>query len=293
MSHFLPVSGRKCDRWAALGRFVAMAHEPEIRDRLLEFEIALDAAVCDEVVEAEWGRAFLTPSQPLVWDDSWIALEQTGMTMRELAALADEVLGGAGFEHRTVCALDETDGRRLFGEVGEVPGWEVELADYMVWSAESGRSPRAEVLETTLAEIAPLRLALMAEWLAEEYGGDVEATAAQLLELEERRMKVVGDRWFVAPADAPTSACCLLSDGRIGQVEEVGTLTAARGRGLAQAVVLTALAESRSAGHELTFLAADADDWPQLMYEKLGFAKVGELHILRKRPPTPGISAAG
>lgn len=258
----------------------------ETRRRLLDFEIALDAAVCDETIEAEWGRAFLTPSKPLVWDDSWIALEETGMTMREVAALADEVLGGAGFAHRTVCALDEADGRRLFEEVGDAPGWEVELADYMVWGAESGRSPRAEVRETTLAEIAPLRLALMAEWLKEEYGGDVEATAAQLLALEERRVKVVGDRWFVAPADAPASACCLLSDGEIGQVEEVGTLRSARGRSLAQSVVLTALAESRSAGHQLTFLAADADDWPRLMYEKLGFAKVGELHVLRKRPPT-------
>ena len=257
--------------------------DPTTRNRLLEFEIGLDAAICDEVVEAGWGHAYLTPSQPLVWDNSWIAIEETGMRMAEVAALADRVLGGAGFEHRTVVPCDEADGRRLVEEARRAAGWEVELVDYMLWREESGRVPRAEVREATLAEIATLRRALMLEWLP-EYGGDLEATADQLLVSEERRGRAAGDRWFVAPASDPTAACCLLARGEIGQVEDVGTLAPARGHGLAQAVTLTALAASRAAGHELTFLSADAEDWPRLMYEKLGFAKVGELAVLRRRP---------
>jgi ribosomal protein S18 acetylase RimI-like enzyme len=270
--------------------------DPSTRQRLLEFEISLDEAACDEVVEGDWGRAYLTPSLPLVWDASWLALERTGMAMREVAALADEVLGGAGLGHRTVCPLDEEDGRRLVGEVGEASGWTVELVDYMVWREDSGRHAATEVREGPLAEIAALRAKLTRESMP-EYGGDIDATVPQLLEMDERLGLAGGDRWFVAPAPEPAAACRLLaasdlyppgagskSDAAIGQVEDVATLSRARGQGLAQAVVLAALAASRAAGNEITFLSADAEDWPRLMYEKLGFAKVGELAVLRRRP---------
>ena len=91
-----------------------------------------------------------------------------------------------------------------------------------------------------------------------------------------------GDRWFVAPPEEPAAACCLLSGGEIGQVEDVGTLAAARGQGLAKAVIRAAIAASREAGHRHTFIVADADDWPRLLYEKLGFETCGVLHVLRK-----------
>jgi hypothetical protein len=254
------------------------------RRRLLDFEIALGTATSDEAIEADWGLARLTPSLPLLWDANRISVEKTELSMRELAELADEVLGGAGVSHRTIVVCEEADGRRLFQEAGDVPGWEGELFDYMAWGADSARRPGAEVRETTLAEIVGLRGELMAEWLP-EYGGDGAAMARQLLELEARRADAAGDRWFVAPAREPASACCLLSRGEVGQVENVGTLISARGRGLAQAVTLAALAASRAAGHDVTFLSAENDDWPRLMYAKLGFEKVGELHVLR-RPPT-------
>ena len=113
----------------------------------------------------------------------------------------------------------------------------------------------------------------------------MQETIDQLLELERRFGEAAGDRWFVAPdTGSPAAACCLLAGEGVGQVEDVGTLRPARGRGLAQAIVLAALAESRAAESEVTFLSADADDWPRLMYEKLGFETVGELFILRRRP---------
>jgi hypothetical protein len=39
--------------------------------------------------------------------------------------------------------------------------------------------------------------------------------------------------------------------------------------------VLRGVAESHAAGDDLTFLVADADDWPQRLYERLGFETVG------------------
>ncbi len=251
--------------------------------RLLEFELALDTAVCEQVHEAEWGRAFLSPGLELVYDASFITIEQPGLQVREVVDLADEVLGGAGLDHRTVVAFDDAEAARLAGEVGAVPGWGVERTDYMVWEVDGGRQPATATREVSLEEIAALRARLIEENLAEG-SREPARTAGQLVELERRCGAVAGDRWFVAPAEDPQAACCLLSDGGIGQVEDVGTLEPARGRGLAQAIVLAALGASHREGHELTFLSAEAEDWPRLMYAKLGFRKVGGIQVLRRFP---------
>src|SRR4051794_27837518 len=132
--------------------------DPALRRRLLDFELALDAATCDETLATEWGRAYLTPSLPLVWDGSWIAVEQTGLSIEQVTELADRVLGEIGVSHRAVALCDEADGRRLSAEARQLGGWDVELAEYMVWSADSGRQALAEVREAPLEEIAPLRL---------------------------------------------------------------------------------------------------------------------------------------
>ncbi len=258
-----------------------MTEDAAITRRLLEFELALDAAVCEELVEGEWGRAFLCPGLDLVYDASFVAIERPGMAMAEVAALAEEVLGGAGLEHRTVVVLDQVEAARLASELGDAPGWELERTEYMVWERESGRRAEIAAREVSLEQIAALRAQLIEENLA---AGSREParTARQLVELERRCGAVAGDRWFVAPATDPQAACCLLGDGTIGQVEDVGTLARARGRGLAQAIVLAALAASCEAGHELTFLSAEADDWPRLMYAKLGFRKVGGILVLRR-----------
>jgi hypothetical protein len=42
--------------------------------------------------------------------------------------------------------------------------------------------------------------------------------------------------------------------------------------------VLRALAASRAAGNELTFLLANRDDWPKELYRKLGFDEVGFIY---------------
>jgi GNAT superfamily N-acetyltransferase len=118
---------------------------------------------------------------------------------------------------------------------------------------------------------------------------DAEETTEQLLEMNRRYALAAGDRWFVAPPEEPTSACCLLAGEAVGQIEDVGTLASARGHGLARAVTLAALPAAREAGHDVTFLVADADDWPRLMYERLGFEPCGVVHVFR-RAPTSGTS---
>jgi ribosomal protein S18 acetylase RimI-like enzyme len=251
------------------------------RRRLLDFEIGLDQQTNDEVIEEDWGLAFLSPSLPHVWDVSWLAIEQTGLAVEELVALGDRLL--AGFAHRTLVICDEADGTRLRPQFEALPGWEVERVRYMTWRGDNGRETVAAVRETTLAEILSLRRELTRESLPA--GSDhLEQTLDELLEMDRRFGEAGGDRWFVAPPEQPAAACRLLAGAGIAQVEDVGTLEPARERGLAQSVVLAALAAARALEPELIFLTADAADWPQLMYEKLGFETVGELHIPRKKP---------
>jgi GNAT superfamily N-acetyltransferase len=257
------------------------------RDGLLRFELALDERVCDEVRRASWGRAFLTPSAPLIWDANRVGIERVGLSVDEVVAIADEVLGGAGFDHRTVCVLDEADGRRL-GEALEAeparwPGWEVERTRYMVWRGGEVARPDG-VREVRMAEIEGLRAALTRESMPAEVE-ELDATVDQLLELERRYGLAAGDRWFVAPgAGEPLAACRLLSGEDVGQVEDVATREDARERGYAKAIVLATVAAAQAAGATTIFLTAEAADWPQLMYAKLGFETVGDLTILRRRP---------
>jgi predicted GNAT family acetyltransferase len=83
-------------------------------------------------------------------------------------------------------------------------------------------------------------------------------------------------RLFAAEVDGKLVAHAeLYSHDGVGQVEDLVTLEPYRGRGLARALVLRAAAESRAAGNDLTFLVADADDWPHRLYERLGFETVG------------------
>jgi len=259
------------------------------RDELLAFELALDEQVCDEVRQESWGRLFLTPSAPLIWDANWVAIEEVGLGVDRVVAIADAELGGAGFDHRTVCALDQADGRRLGEELeaepARWPGWEVERTRYMVWRGEAAAAPAQPAREVPLAEIEALRRRLIAEEAVPTGVPEPQATVDQLFAIDQRYGAAGGDRWFTAPAAGEPRSCCrLLSDGRIGQVEDVGTRTDSRERGYAKAIVQAAVAAAQADRNAPIFLTAEAADWPQLMYAKLGFETVGDLTILRRRP---------
>ncbi len=205
-----------------------------MRDRLLDFELALDGRSNEEVVEYPWGRAFLSPTLPLAWDANWALIERAGMTAAEVIAAAEESL--AGYGHRAIAIRDEAEGARLAPLIAAIHGWEEEQNLYMLWHGGGNLEPGAEALETPLSGCEGLRR----ELIRGEFSPDLdklEKTADQLLGMGRRTSSAGGDRWFVAPPEQPASACCLLSGEGIGQVEDVGTLSSTRGQGLAQAVI--------------------------------------------------------
>jgi ribosomal protein S18 acetylase RimI-like enzyme len=254
----------------------------ELLRSILEWEIEREERVAEHVEEHGWGRAFLSPTVPLVWDANWVLIEQTGMAVDEIIDAADRSIGPAGMHHRTVVVKEPQDGRRLLPEF-ESRGWGVEPGLRMVLRREPDRESGMRAAECRMDEIADLRAKLIRKQLA-EIGIHGEDVTEQLLEWERRLGICDGDRWFVAPGSGPASACRLFGRDGIGQVEDVGTLPEARGRGLARGVVRAAVRASERDGNRLTFLAAAADDWPRLLYEKLGFDEIGCLYAFRKRP---------
>ncbi len=113
-----------------------------------------------------------------------------------------------------------------------------------------------------------------------------EEEVQQLVAAQHRRRIAVDVRYFAARVDGGIASYCeLFSNDKTGQIESVMTLEGSRRRGLAKAIVTHALAESRAAGHDFTFLLAEAEDWPRELYRKLGFEAVGSIWSFFRPPP--------
>jgi ribosomal protein S18 acetylase RimI-like enzyme len=252
--------------------------DADLLRRLVDFDLELERRSSEQVEEFDWGRLFVNPKTDELWRDNFLEVDSDELGADDLAALADDLLGGRGFGHRYVTPRDPRRGEKL--EAGfRGLGWEVERNLFMVLRRSPGRqgSPAAEVPR---AEIEEVRRAV-----AEADPDFSPAAVDQRLVRDARFDPIANGRWFAAPADGkPGAACVLYELDGIGQVETVVTKPEVRGRGLATAVVLAAVDASRHAGHELTFIVADADDWPWKLYERLGFDPVGEHRAFLRKP---------
>jgi hypothetical protein len=149
-----------------------------MRDRLLDFELLLDRRSNEEVVDYEWGKAFLSPALPLAWDANWALIERSGMTAAEVVAAAEESLGA--YEHRAVAIRDEGEGERLTPEIEALPGWEVERNLYMILRGGGEAEAGVDVLETPLSGCEDLRRKLIRGEFPTETD-NLEETVDQLL----------------------------------------------------------------------------------------------------------------
>jgi ribosomal protein S18 acetylase RimI-like enzyme len=243
-----------------------------------EFERAF--AFMDRIDERTAERLEPTPFGPVVvhthlnrvHDLNFLRAEEPGdATAEELAAEAERVQGAARISHRRVNLRDEAQRKRLEPEFVRL-GWKPETFVLMVQRREPDRPSEHEVREVTEPEVRPL----WAEAIRHEPHGKDETLVQQILEHLRAMSEAMPTCLFAAEADGKLVAhTALYSGDGVGQVENVVTLPAYRGRGLARALVLHAVTESQAAGNDLTFLVADADDWPQQLYEKLGFETVG------------------
>jgi ribosomal protein S18 acetylase RimI-like enzyme len=122
------------------------------------------------------------------------------------------------------------------------------------------------------------------ELMISSYDWGTPAVAAQLLDYKPLLERWVTVRSFGALEDGVVvSYADLYINGREAQIEDVATLPEHRGRGHAKAVVARATEEARRSGADFVFLVADAEDWPQELYRRLGFDIVGRYVKLLRR----------
>jgi GNAT superfamily N-acetyltransferase len=241
-------------------------------ERVRAYMLDSGEVVADQVERHPAGCLLRSPSLPRVWvlnrlivtgepegpgslDSAWVEAE------------AQRLLGGPG-HHVRITVLDDVLGERIAAELAPA-GWSNTRNVVMAYSGARLPEPGAEAAAEPDREAADRLLAR----IHAAYGGDPDAEE-QLLELGRRRRASLDGRLLVAPPGRPAAIAELLRSKAVGEISSVDTLEAERRRGLGRAVVVAALAVSAS-NNELTFLEADAGDWPKDWYARLGFATVG------------------
>lgn len=251
-------------------------------DRVVAFVRAFEDQRAAETVPFRYGTALFNRSLPRLWDWNTLRLESAdGASAADLALEADAVQGGAGLLHRKITVDDAAVAERLAPGFTHL-GWQTQPLVVMAHRREPDRAPDLSAVDEVSEQA--LRPARMAAARGNSWSKDPE-TVRQLLIGKQLRAEATSIRWFTARVDGePASYCELYEDGSTAQIEDVTTLPEHRGKGLASAVVLCALAEARTGGHDLVFLVADADDWPQELYAKLGFDPVGQFYSFLRAP---------
>jgi ribosomal protein S18 acetylase RimI-like enzyme len=251
-------------------------------ERAFAFQDRIEERTAERLEPTPYGPVLVHSRLNRVHDLNFLrALEPGDAGAEELAAEVDRVQGAAGIGHRRVNIRGEEQRERLEPEFVRL-GWEPQRFVLMVQRREPDRPAEHKVSEVDEPTLRPL----WAEAIRSEPHGQDETLVQQILEHRRDVGQAIPTRLFAAEIDGKLVAHTeLYSKDGVGQVENVYTLADYRGRGLARSLVLHGVAESHTAGNDLTFLVADADDWPQRLYEKLGFETVGRYgRFLKARP---------
>jgi ribosomal protein S18 acetylase RimI-like enzyme len=255
----------------------------------------LQERVCTHREDLPWGVAFLDLDYPLRFDSNHLFVDHPvpGMTTVDLHREAERILGGAGLKHREVQMAADQEGHALamgFAELGYV-------ADHLVVMAHEDEPAKEVPAVAEIVDFQEARPAIAASFAAQPWA-DSEEVVRCLTDYRVKLEREIGARFYAARVDGAIAAHCELYVGPDGvaQVEDVNTAEAYRGRGLASACVMRAVRDARDAGADLVFLYADANDWPQHLYTKLGFRPVGHAWEFLKwpggKPVSPGIPAS-
>lgn len=211
-----------------------------------------------------FGRATYDDEVPLRLDSNLLLVDRPA----EAGQLLEEAHRRS---RRMIVVVDAEEGERL-APFFAARGWLVRRQLLMAQL----RRPETEgdlalVEEVREQELRPARQRVVAgqPWAKPEI-------MAQLFAAKHLIGRRVVARFFAVRIDGEVvSYTDLYHDGADAQVEDVGTLPEHRGRGYAKAVVLKAIEVARAGGAEFVFLVADAEDWPQELYRRLGFDDLG------------------
>lgn len=168
----------------------AAAPDDALLRRLAGFTADVDRETVERVEDVEGGIALLSPGIPLVWSANYLLFEGAAPGPERMAAIADDVLGGAGFGHRSVSIADPraaAEAEPAFLELG----WEVDRSLFMVLRGSPDRpAPEAIVRSGEVPADLRRRLLLEDDFLRKQ-SGPLEETAEQLVRWEQRQ----ADAW--------------------------------------------------------------------------------------------------
>ncbi|MEA2510123.1 MAG: hypothetical protein QOG21_2205 [Actinomycetota bacterium] len=251
-------------------------------ERISSFVDIMEERAAQRIERVPGGVALLDDRIPHVYFANQVRLDPSMETTAGAAAAeAERVQGAADLRHRRITVHDNAAGQSLAPGLRAL-GWDVDRLAVMVQ-----RDPPDEQIDTrSVREVTdggwkPLRR-LMLE------NEDMDPSVIQQMEIAVKGLnRTVGLRTFGAEVDGVVASCCdLFSDGATAQIEAVATLRSHRNRGLARAVVWRTVEEARAMGHDLIFLMASADDWPRVLYRRLGFHEIGYFFEFLKVLPT-------
>ncbi len=255
----------------------------DVFERIVAFERELVPRISTRSEACRFGTAWFHEGFPRRWDSNfvWVDAALEGVSAEDLAADADDVLGRAGLEHRTIWVVDIVHGERLAPGFVEL-GYGVDRGVVMAHLREPDHWNDDVAEEVGLEEMKGFYRETNA--LADD--GRYADVAEVLAAFHDVLAEHAGARFFGARVDGRVVAGCeLYRLGDVAQIEDVATFEAHRGRGLARAVVLAAVRAAREDGADLVFLGADDEDWPKHLYAKLGFDEVGRFIDFVKEPP--------
>jgi len=234
--------------------------------RALDFMARADMAG-ERTATTRFGTAVFDDRVPKRYDSNYLHVDAlpSGTTAEELAADAVE-------HGRPMIFVRDEAAAELLAPGFQALGWRVDRHLVMTQSEQPTRTATADLvrpLDPEALREARRRLTAGYPWSTPELMDQLHEARRLLAErVDARFYGIVVDGEVVAYTD-------LYLEPPVAQIEDVGTLEEHRGKGYASALVLHAANTARREGAELVFLVADAEDWPQQLYRKLGFEPAG------------------
>jgi ribosomal protein S18 acetylase RimI-like enzyme len=239
--------------------------------RALDMERGLLATAVQRAEPHPLGLLLFDDARPRVWVHNQFLVTGPAGDIDDLVRILDEHYGHLA--HRRVMIEDEAEGERLADGFRD-RGWQVDATVYMALLEPRDREPDPGLaIEISVQEQREIDRQTLAE---EAHGRDPEVREMLVDARTARQGSVDSCRYVAGMVDGtPAGGTTLYVQGDIAQVEDVATLKAFRRRGVARAMV--SLAVDLADGADLTWIAADDNDWPKDLYFKLGFRPVGRI----------------
>jgi ribosomal protein S18 acetylase RimI-like enzyme len=251
-----------------------------IPDHVCRFWMALDSQI-GHLQPTWWGAVVTDERFPAVWDINYARIDvpASDLTIREVAHTLLPALAAVGTDVFHVVSFHPEETTGLLVELstrGHLLTWDV-VMDLVA-------EPSIQVADAVIEEVdggPELWSRVEASLALFEVQPDV---SGQLRTLEEASFAKGWKRWFGIRDENEllVSLAALITLEGVGYLDNVVTFPQARGRGLATALAVRAIAEARAAGARHVFLLADPEDVAAVkMYERIGFREVGRLAATR------------